>query len=168
MPTPEVAKMGWLERTLAGVNPDGSIKAIEIKEPGRLNRLGGALLLGGPTATIGLGLGGPVGAVIGAGIGGKYGWSQGFNALAGLSPAARATEQLNSGALNVASLLDMADDSPETSTRYIKSLGTMPVELAAEIGMRTINSPSAAAVTMALRDFGPKADAYTEPQTGCG
>lgn len=161
-PVETVSQMGAFSKWLADLDPKtGQPKVLTPANttPTKLNRLAGAVTTGAIPAAIGMGLGGPLGAMIGGAIGGYAGAKTGFSYLVHLTPQARATEIVNGIALNSAAILERAEADPELMVRYIKALGDTPHELAAELSMQSIESPNGAAAPLALRDFGPRAEA---------
>ena len=98
------------------------------------------------------------GGLVGAGVGGWYGQRLGLSYLVNLTPAARSSEVINHGALNLAEVLNRAEKDPDKMVKYIKSVGNTPHDLAAELSMRSLDAPNAAVLPMALKDYGATAD----------
>jgi hypothetical protein len=160
---PAPTAMTGFQRYLAGVDAAGQLKIL--KQPaemkgvkGTLNKLGGAVVAGGPMAGIGFGIGGPVGAVIGGGIGAHLGFKQGLGYLFNLTPAARATEVVNMAGVNSGLLLERLDNADDM-VRAIKTVGQSNMEAARAYSMAWLESPEGAALPLMFRDFGDKADA---------
>jgi hypothetical protein len=83
-----------------------------------------------------------------------------FNYLTHLTPAARASEVVNNSGIEMAVLLERAGDNPSEMIRLIHSVANTPDDLARELGMQSLKSADAAAIPMALKDFGTKADEH--------
>jgi hypothetical protein len=81
-----------------------------------------------------------------------------FRYLLGMKPSSRATEVVNTAALNLGVILSAVDGNEDDLIRIIKSLADTPDEVARELSMRSILSPDGAAIPMFLKDFGETAD----------
>jgi hypothetical protein len=84
-----------------------------------------------------------------------------FGYLTNMKPQSRATEVLNTSAVNLGMILSQVPDpTAEDLIRIIKSLANTPDDVARELSMRSILSPDAAAIPMFLRDFSDTADEF--------
>lgn len=154
VPMSDIADMDWFARTLAGVTKKGEWKGLrQPVEPGILNRLAGATAHAGPGALLGLWAGGPPGALIGAAVGGGW-WGmsgrKGITQLFSLTPEARAAEVRNNMAVNVAMVLDTATRE-EDMIRWVRGLSNTPLDVATELSMQHLSSPSASAIPLVLK-----------------
>ncbi len=172
----------WTQRMLSGVTPEGSLRWLgqPVKDPGVLNRVSGAALSGGVGGVLGLGLfggvggsagaagatglaaaltgfGAPAGILIGT-LAGTSGWNKGITGMIGLTPSAKASQLVNNAQVNLALMLEHADNVPDEMVQMVKRLGQTDIELARELGMHSLNAPEASAIPMALRDYGKTAD----------
>ncbi len=76
----------------------------------------------------------------------------------GLTPASRASNTVTNGGVNLALLLERAADDPAEMARFVRGVANTPTDMARELSMRTLESPDAAAIPLALRSFVPKVD----------
>jgi hypothetical protein len=172
----------WTQRMLSGVTKEGGLRWLEqpVKDPGFLNRASGAAFSGGVGSVLGMGLFGGVGGIAGAAgatglaaaltgfgapagiligtLAGTMGWNKGITGMVGLTPAAKASQLVNNAQVNLALMMEHADNVPDEMVRMVKRLGQTDIEMARELGMNSLNAPEAAAIPMALRDYGKTAD----------
>lgn len=157
---------GNFQRWAAGITKTGADKMLQVPTPPtKLNQIAGGTVAGTVGGALGYGIGsalGPIGGAVGAGIAGtlgfKWAYPGGFKGLVGMTAASRATEIVNSGALNLQILMEAAENDPVILTNLIKSVQKTPTTMAHLLGLQFLQAPEGQVLPLMLRDFGKTAD----------
>lgn len=147
---------GRLTRAVSGVDVNGKWNITkQLAKPGLLNRLGGALVMGGGGGLMGYAVG-PVGAGI-LGLGGlRLGWKNGIKALFSLDSASKIDEIIGSSIRLASEVAERAGGDEATMVKYLSQLANNPVALGRSLGMATLDSPEAAVIPMVFRGIADK------------
>ncbi len=169
----ELAHLPALTRFIAGIDKAGKLKNFTpLGKPGPLNKLAGMLVTGGLGSAVGFGIvgglanGNPALAWTGAGLGAVAGTAllgggRGLSYLFHLTPESQAVEVVEGASLNIGMVMQRAIDE-DSIKRFGHMMADNSQELAAELGMRTIESPAAGAVPMVIRDYLPQLDEHVQ------